>query len=152
MNNQRQPITILMADDDADDRFLTQEALTESLLIHDFHFVEDGEELLAYLRHQGNYSSPMVAPRPELILLDLNMPRKDGREALAEIKMDPSLRQIPIVIFTTSQDKKDVYQSYDLGANSFITKPASFEDLVRILRSLGQYWFDLIELPPASAV
>jgi CheY-like chemotaxis protein len=150
MDRQRQPITILMADDDADDRFLTQEALAESFLIHDLRFVEDGEELLAYLRHQGSYSSPALAPRPELILLDLNMPRKDGREALAEIKTDPKLKQIPIVIFTTSRDQKDIHHSYNLGANSFITKPASFDDLVHVLRSLEQYWFDLVELPSAA--
>lgn len=148
MNSRRQPITILMADDDADDRVLTQEALAESLLVHDLRFVEDGEELLAYLRQQGSYSSPAQAPRPELILLDLNMPRKDGREALAEIKTDPKLRQIPIIIFTTSRDQQDVYQSYDLGANSFITKPATFDDLVDALRSLEQYWFEVAELPP----
>jgi CheY-like chemotaxis protein len=150
MNNQTQPVTILMADDDADDRLLTQEALAEGVLAHDLRFVKDGEELLAYLRQQGNYNSPSLAPRPELILLDLNMPRKDGREALTEIKMDPKLRQIPIVVFTTSRAQQDIYQSYDLGANSFITKPASFADLVDLLRSLEQYWFEVAELPPAS--
>lgn len=150
MNSQRRSITILMADDDADDRLLTQEALAESRLMPDLHFVEDGEELMAYLRRQGNYISPDKSPRPQLILLDLNMPRKDGREALAEIKMDPRLRQIPIIIFTTSSGQKDIYHSYDLGASSFITKPVSFEGLVDTLRSLGQYWFDLVELPPTK--
>jgi CheY-like chemotaxis protein len=152
MNNQTQPVTILMADDDADDRLLTQEALAEGILVHDLRFVKDGDELLAYLRQQGNYNSPSLAPRPELILLDLNMPRKDGREALAEIKMDPKLRQIPIVVFTTSRAQQDIYQSYDLGANSFITKPASFADLVALLRSLEHYWFEVTELPPASSI
>jgi CheY-like chemotaxis protein len=152
MNSQTQPVTILMADDDADDRLLTQEAFAEGSLVHDLRFVKDGEELLAYLRRQGNYNSPSLAPRPELILLDLNMPRKDGREALAEIKMDPKLRQIPIVVLTTSRDQQDIYQSYDLGANSFITKPASFADLVDMLRSLEHYWFEVTELPPASIV
>lgn len=152
MNNQRQSITILMADDDADDRFLTQEAFSESFLLHDLRFVEDGEELMAYLRHQGNYSEPDQAPRPEIILLDLNMPRKDGREALAEIKTDPTLRQIPIIIFTTSRDQKDIYQSYDLGANSFMVKPTSFEELVHTLRSIEHYWFELVKLPPPTAV
>jgi CheY-like chemotaxis protein len=152
MNSVDQPITILMAEDDADDRLLAAEALTENYLVYDLRFVEDGEELMAYLRRQGNYSLPAVAPRPMLILLDLNMPRKDGREALAEIKTDPQLKQIPIVVFTTSADQKDIYQSYDLGANSFITKPASFDDLVNVLRWLERYWFDLVKLPPATVV
>jgi CheY-like chemotaxis protein len=152
MNSQKRSITILMADDDADDRLLTQEALAESYLLHDLRFVEDGEELMAYLRRQGNYVGPGKAPRPELILLDLNMPRKDGREALAEIKTDPELRQIPIVIFTTSSGKEDIYHSYDLGASSFITKPASFDALVDTLRSLGQYWFELVKLPSTKTM
>lgn len=152
INSVDQPITILMAEDDADDRLLAAEALTENYLVYDLRFVEDGEELMAYLRQQGNYSQPAAAPRPMLILLDLNMPRKDGREALAEIKTDPQLKQIPIVIFTTSTDQKDIYQSYDLGANSFITKPASFDDLVNVLRWLERYWFGLVKLPPATAV
>lgn len=152
MNSVDQPITILMAEDDADDRLLAAEALTENYLVYDLRFVEDGEELMAYLRRQGNYSLPAVAPRPMLILLDLNMPRKDGREALAEIKTDPQLKQIPIVVFTTSADQKDIYQSYDLGANSFITKPASFDDLVNVLRWLERYWFGLVKLPPATVV
>jgi CheY-like chemotaxis protein len=150
MTSQRRSITILMADDDADDRLLAQEALAESRLMPDLRFVEDGEELMAYLRRQGNYISPDKSPRPGLILLDLNMPRKDGREALAEIKTDPQLRQIPIIIFTTSSGQRDIYHSYDLGASSFITKPVSFEGLVDTLRSLGQYWFDLVELPPTK--
>jgi CheY-like chemotaxis protein len=152
MNSQKRSITILMADDDADDRLLAQEALAESFLLHDLRFVEDGEELMAYLRRQGNYISPDKSPRPELILLDLNMPRKDGREALAEIKTDPKLRQIPIIIFTTSSGVDDIYRSYDLGASSFITKPTSFDALVDMLRSLGEYWFELVELPSTKTV
>jgi CheY-like chemotaxis protein len=152
MSSDNQPITILMAEDDADDRLLAEEALAESLLLHQLRFVEDGEELMAYLRHQGHYSLPDRAPRPGLILLDLNMPRKDGREALAEIKTDPKLKQIPIIVFTTSTDQHDIFRSYDLGANSFITKPASFDELVLVLRSLEQYWLDLVELPPPQVL
>jgi CheY-like chemotaxis protein len=145
---QGNPITILMADDDADDRKLTREALEESRLANDIRFVENGEELMAYLRRQGRYASEADAPRPGLILLDLNMPRKDGREALAEIKADPELRQIPVVILTTSKSDEDVYRSYDLGVNSYIVKPVTFEALVDILQTLEKYWFEIVELPP----
>lgn len=141
------PITILMADDDADDRMLTRDALEESRVMNDLYFVEDGEELMDYLNRRGKYADPAPAPRPGLILLDLNMPRKDGREALREIKADPNLRRIPIVIMTTSKAEEDVYRSYDLGANSFITKPVTFERLVELMRTLGQYWIEFVELP-----
>jgi CheY-like chemotaxis protein len=141
-------VVILMADDDADDRELTKEALAESRLINELHFVGDGAELLDYLHRRGAYSRPGSAPRPGVILLDLNMPRKDGREALAEIKADPKFRNIPVVVLTTSKAEQDIAQSYDLGANSFISKPVTFEGLVEVVRSLGQYWFDIVELPP----
>ena len=147
MSNPGSPITILMADDDADDRMLTKEALEESRVMNDLYFVEDGEELMDYLYGRGNYAAPAKAPRPGLILLDLNMPRKDGREALREIKADPNLRRIPIVIMTTSKAEEDIYRSYDLGANSFITKPVTFERLVELMRALGQYWIEFVELP-----
>jgi CheY-like chemotaxis protein len=142
------PITILMADDDPDDRTLTQEALEEGRLINDIRFVEHGEELLEYLRTQGKYAPPAEAPRPGLILLDLNMPRKDGRTVLKEIKSDPALRTIPVVVLTTSKADEDVYRSYDLGVNSYIVKPVTFEALVDILQTLGKYWFEIVELPP----
>jgi CheY-like chemotaxis protein len=145
---QGNPITILMADDDADDRELTREALEESRLANDLRFVEDGEQLMAYLRREGQYKSEQDAPRPGLVLLDLNMPRKDGRTALAEIKADPELRQIPVVILTTSKADEDVYRSYDLGVNSYIVKPVTFEALVDILQTLEKYWFEIVELPP----
>jgi len=143
-------VVILMADDDADDRELTREALVESRLLNDLHFVEDGVQLLDYLHHRGVYSRPGSAPRPGVILLDLNMPRKDGREALREIKADPELRNIPIVVLTTSKADEDIAQSYDLGANSFISKPVTFEGLVDVLPGLGNYWFDIVELPPEA--
>ncbi len=142
------PITILMADDDADDRRLTQEAFEEGRLINDVRFVENGEQLLDYLRHEGAYAPPAEAPRPGLILLDLNMPRKDGRTVLKELKGDPELRQIPVVVLTTSKADEDVYKSYDLGVNSYIVKPVTFEALVDILQTLEKYWFEIVELPP----
>jgi len=146
-NIQTKPITILLADDDADDRLLTQDALKESHLLNDLRCVADGEELLEYLRRTGRYSNDEDAPWPGVILLDLNMPRKDGREALQEIKLDPKLRRIPIVVLTTSQDGTDVYESYGLGVNSFITKPVTFTALVEVVRTLGKYWFEIVELP-----
>jgi CheY-like chemotaxis protein len=142
------PITILMADDDADDRRLTQEAFEEGRLINDLRFVENGEFLLDYLRKQGRFAPPAEAPRPGLILLDLNMPRKDGRTVLKEIKGDPELRQIPVVVLTTSKADEDIYRSYDLGVNSYIVKPVTFEALVDILQTLEKYWFEIVELPP----
>lgn len=139
-------ITILMADDDADDRMLTAEAMKESRLGNSFRFVEDGQELMEYLTRTGDYAT-VEAPRPGLILLDLNMPRKDGRQALQEIKSNPELRHIPVVILTTSKAEEDVLRSYDLGANSFISKPVTFDGLVEIVRTVGHYWFSIVELP-----
>jgi CheY-like chemotaxis protein len=150
MNDGRRPITILLADDDEDDRKLAQDALAESRLANDFHTVEDGEELMDYLLRRGKYAALADSPRPGLILLDLNMPKKDGREALREIKADPSLRRIPVVVLTTSKAEEDIYRTYDLGANSFITKPVMFESLVRVMRELGTYWFEIVELPRRS--
>jgi CheY-like chemotaxis protein len=150
MSNHGKPITILMADDDADDRQLTKEALEEGRLINDVRFVEHGEELMDYLRKQGQFAPPTEAPRPGLILLDLNMPRKDGRAVLAEIKRDPEFRTIPVVVLTTSKADEDVYKSYDLGVNSYIVKPVTFEALVDILQTLEKYWFEIVELPPVK--
>jgi CheY-like chemotaxis protein len=141
------PITILMADDDADDRQLTREALEDARLINDIRFVENGEELLEYLRRQGRYAPPADTPRPGLILLDLNMPRKDGRTVLKEIKQDADLRRIPVVVLTTSKSDEDVYRSYDLGVNSYIVKPVTFDALVDVLQTLEKYWFEIVELP-----
>jgi CheY-like chemotaxis protein len=140
-------IIILMADDDEDDRFMAQEALLEARLTNDLHFVVDGEELMDYLCHRGKFSDPESAPRPGLILLDLNMPKKDGREALKEIKSDPDLKQIPIVVLTTSKADEDIYRSYNLGVNSYITKPVSFEGLVDVMKALSLYWFEIVRLP-----
>lgn len=144
------PITILMADDDEDDRLLAKEALEEARVANELHFVVDGEELMDYLHRRGAYQKPETSPRPGLILLDLNMPRKDGREALSEIKSDPSLRRIPVVVMTTSDAEEDLVKSYDLGANSYVRKPVSFDGLVAVMQSLANYWYQIVELPPAG--
>jgi CheY-like chemotaxis protein len=141
-----QPPLLLLADDDSDDRLLVKDALDECGWPGELRCVENGEELLDYLQCRGTYANA-EPPRPGLILLDLNMPRKDGRQALREIKADAVLRQIPVVILTTSKADADVQTSYDLGANSFISKPVQFEDLVSVIRLLGQYWFNTVKLP-----
>ncbi len=143
-----QLITILMADDDEDDRMMAGEALEEAKLVNTLRFVENGEELLDYLFRRGKFTDPADAPRPGLILLDLNMPKKDGREALQEIKADPSFRQIPVVVLTTSQAEEDILRTYNLGVNSYITKPVTFEGLVQVMKSLASYWFGIVQLPP----
>lgn len=139
-------VVILMADDDPDDRLLTKEAFEENKLNNELRFVENGEELMDYLHHRGKYNDSN-APRPGLILLDLNMPKKDGREALGEIKQDPELKRIPVIVLTTSKAEKDIVNSYNLGVNSFITKPVTFENLVKVTSKLGQYWLELVNLP-----
>lgn len=149
MSNPYKPITILMAEDDPDDRLLASKALKSRRLANDLRFVEDGEELMDYLHHRGKYADHATSPRPGLVLLDLNMPRKDGREALAEIKADAHLRRIPIVVLTTSKAEEDILRSYDIGANSYITKPVTFEELAHAVQVMAQYWFEIVELPPA---
>lgn len=146
----RKPFVILLADDDEEDRMLTSDALSESRILNELHLVEDGEQLLDYLRNEGSFADRNVNPRPGLILLDLNMPKKDGREALKEIKNDSRFKQIPIVVLTTSRTGEDIYQSYDLGVNSFISKPVTFEGLVKVMKALGKYWFEVVELPNNS--
>ena len=143
--SKKDPIVILMADDDDDDYLLTKKALKESKLLNTLVRVTDGEELLDYLYARGEYEKTAV--RPGVILLDLNMPRKDGREALKEIKADEKLRNIPVVVFTTSGAEEDIYKTYQLGSNSFITKPVTFENLISVMKALGTYWFEIVELP-----
>lgn len=144
-------ILILMADDDDDDYLLTEKALQKSKLLNKLCRVKDGEELLDYLKRRGPYADGSLAcDRPGVILLDLNMPRKDGREALKEIKSDPELNDIPIVVFTTSKAEEDIYKSYKLGVNSFITKPVTFDNLIHVMQTLGKYWFEIVELPKNS--
>ena len=147
MPSKGKSITILVAEDDEDDRLLMQDALEENRLANDLHFVTDGVELMDYLKRRGDYSEPISEPRPSLILLDLNMPRKDGREALKEIKADPDLRQIPIVVLTTSKAEEDILRTYDLGVSSFIAKPVVFDSMVQIMKMVGSYWFEIVELP-----
>lgn len=147
MPNKSLPITILMADDDEDDRLLAFDALKEGRVLNNLYCVEDGVELLEYLRREGKFADPQTSPRPSLILLDLNMPRMDGREALQEIKADPKLRGIPVVILTTSKEEEDMFRGYDLGAASYITKPVNFEGLVELMQALGRYWIEFVELP-----
>ena len=147
MINSHRPVVVLLVDDDADDRQLAREALAENRLINGLHEVADGESLMDYLLHRGEYSDLRTSPRPGLILLDLSMPKKDGREALAEIKGDPQLRQIPVVVMTTSSAEEDVCRSYDLGASSYVTKPVSFTRLVELMRAIQGYWFEIVALP-----
>lgn len=141
------PVTILMADDDADDRQLTKEAFEEAKLSNDLRFVEDGVELLDYLHRRGKYEDPASSPRPGIILLDLNMPRKDGREALQELKTDPRFRAIRVIIMTTSKAEEDILRTYNLSAASYITKPVTFEALVEVVKTIGKYWLEIVELP-----
>lgn len=146
MTTKKDPIVILMADDDDDDYLLTEKALKESKLLNTIIRVKDGEELIDYLMHRGDYTKENTV-RPGVILLDLNMPRKDGREALREIKSNPEISDIPVVVFTTSKAEEDIYRSYQLGVNSFITKPVTFENLIAVMKALGKYWFEIVELP-----
>jgi CheY-like chemotaxis protein len=147
MGKGHSPIVILLADDDEEDRMLACDALMESRLSNSVYCVTDGEDLMDYLHLRGKYLPPADAPRPGLILLDLNMPKKDGREALQEIKSDPEFRQIPVVVLTTSKADEDILRSYDSGASSFISKPVTFEGMVGLMRGLGQYWFEIVDLP-----
>ena len=140
-------ITIVLADDDPDDRMLARDALAENHLANDLRFVENGEELVDYLYQRNRFAEPGAAPRPGLILLDLNMPKKDGHEALAAIKADPALRSIPVVVLTTSKAEEDIYRTYDLGVSSFITKPVTFDALVATMKVFSSYWLEIVELP-----
>ncbi len=146
MHQPEEDVLILMADDDEEDRMLAKEALEEARLYNPLEFVENGEELLDYLHYRGQFED-RDGPLPGLILLDLNMPKKDGREALEEIKADAELRKIPIVVLTTSKTEEDVLRTYNLGVNSFITKPVTFEGLVNVMKVLAEYWFKIVRLP-----
>ena len=143
-------MTILIAEDDMDAQLLAKEALHESKFENEVHFVNDGEDLLDFLRQDGAYIEK-ASPRPDVILLDLNMPRKDGREALREIKEDPKLRTIPVVVMTSSKAEEDIAGTYSLGVNSFVVKPMHFADLVQVMTNIGRYWFETVELPPKPA-
>ena len=149
MSRDADIFTVLVADDDPDDQLLIKDAFSEVRPSVQVDFVSDGVELLEYLRRQGRFADLIDTPLPRLVLLDLNMPVKDGREALFEIKSDPAFWRTPIVIFSTSTAAIDIRRAYQLGANSFITKPSSFERLVEIVRVVDSYWFDVVALPGA---
>ena len=142
------PIRILVAEDDADDRMMIKDAFEESRLGNPVDFVEDGVQLMDYLNRQGTYGGLSDQPYPGFILLDLNMPRKDGRTALREIKASPIQQRIPIVILTTSKAEEDIVRTYNLGVNSFICKPVTFDSLVEIVKTVGRYWIEIVALPP----
>ena len=147
MSDENQLFTILMVDDDPDDRLLFKEACEEVRLRNPLDFLENGEQLVDYLKRRGNYAHREGAPFPGIILLDLNMPLKDGREALEEIKADAELRHIPIIVLTTSKDEDDILSSYGLGASSYIVKPISLDRLMRVVNSIGEYWVQIVEVP-----
>lgn len=142
------PAVILLADDDPGDQNLTRRAFAKAKLSNDLRIVADGEEALDYLLHRGRYADPASAPRPDLVLLDLNMPKLDGREVLRQIRARDDLRRLPVIVMTTSQQEEDILRSYDLGANSYLTKPVSMEGFLRVAEGLDDYWFQLVVLPP----
>jgi CheY-like chemotaxis protein len=152
MRDSSDPIVILLADDDPDDREMTRKALDRNLMANDLFEVTDGEELLDYLHHRGRYAPPALSPVPGLILLDLDMPKKDGREALAEIKADVALRRIPVVVMTTSKAEQDILETYNLGCSSFISKPVTLSGLTDVMRVIGEYWFHTVLLPAGLEV
>ncbi len=151
MKKRGKPITILMADDNTVDCLLVKEAVEKAHLYNDLRFVENGVELMNYLHRSGRYSKLSESPRPGLILLDLNMPRKDGREALAEIRADPRLSDIPVVVMTASKEDEDFWRARNLGASIYLVKPITFEALVNVVKSLGKYWFEILEPTPDRA-
>ena len=150
MDRVAEGMTILMADDDAEDCMMTGKALAASRGVDNLRFVADGEELMDYLMRRGEYGDPLTSPRPGIILLDLKMPRKDGYAALEEIRSHPEIRQIPIVVFTTSNVEEDIRLSYDRGASSFITKPETYQGLVEAMRCFGEYWTEVAMLPDTT--
>jgi CheY-like chemotaxis protein len=146
----KRPLNIMIAENDEDDRALVRFAFAECKLSNIIHFVEDGEQLLDYLYHRGAYQDTVHLARPDLILLDLEMPRMNGHEALREIKSDPQLRSIPVVIFTTSKSANDINSTYNMGANSFIIKPVTYDGLIQVMNVLAEYWAEITELPLVS--
>ncbi|WP_323762457.1 response regulator [Maricaulis sp.] len=147
MSDENRLFTILMVDDDPDDRLLFKEACEEVRLRNPLDFLENGEQLVDYLKRRGSYADLAGTPFPGIILLDLNMPLKDGREALEEIKADAELRHIPVIVLTTSKDEDDILSSYGLGASSYIVKPISLDRLMRVVNSIGEYWVQIVEVP-----
>ena len=152
MNEEAKSITILMADDDEDDRLMAEVALKEAKLLNPIRFVKDGEELLDYLYRRGIYGNGTDAPRPGLILLDLNLPKKSGKDVLETIKSDEKLKHIPVVVLTSSKAELDVVKSYNLHANGYIIKPVNMEKFMEIVQSIEQFWFNIVVLPDKGDV
>lgn len=150
MSRNPSPITILIAEDDADDRMLLKDAFEENKLRNELRFVENGEDLIAYLRREGRFADPVDSPYPGLVLLDLNMPRMDGREALKLIKNDDRHKCLPVVVLTTSKAEEDIVRTYNLGVSSFITKPVTFKGLLKVVQVLNEYWIEIVQLPPSG--
>ena len=151
MADRRAEVAILMADDDPDDRLLARDAFAEARMHNRLVFVEDGEEVIEYLNRRGKYQDAAQYPMPGLILLDLNMPRRDGREVLAAIKSDPAFKHIPVVVLTTSRAEEDVMRSYRNGGNSYIVKPVTFRELTDVVREIGRYWLGVVDLPATDS-
>lgn len=148
MKRNGKPAVILLVEDDAGDQELTRRALGNGSVRSDLHIVQDGEEALDYLYHRGLHADPDAAPRPDLILLDLNLPKLDGQKVLELLRSDPQLRRLPVVVLTTSHQDEDVLRSYDLGVNSYIAKPVDLAELTAVIRTLETYWFQTVLLPP----
>ena len=148
MNEIPRPVQILLVEDSPGDVRLTQEVLREAKIANDLHIVGDGEEAMEFIRREGRYAS---APRPDLVLLDLNLPRKDGREVLEDIKGDPRLRGIPVIVLTTSAAERDVLRSYEMQVNSYITKPVDLNEFIRVVRTIEDFWLEIVRLPAADS-
>ena len=142
------PAVILLAEDDPGDQELTRRALEQSRIRNELYIVEDGEEALNYLLRRGEYEDPASSPKPDLMLLDLNMPKMDGKQLLEQMRADPNLRRIPVVALTTSKQENDIIRTYDLGANSYIVKPVDMDQFVNAIKVLKDYWFQIVVLPP----
>ena len=147
-NANRRPAVVLLVEDSPADQIATERAFKKSRLLNDLYIVEDGEQALDFLYHREKYSNPEDSPKPDLILLDLNLPRVDGRRVLATIKEDEDLRIIPVVVLTTSSEEEDVVRSYGLGVNSFVTKPVNMQSFLDTIQTLQSYWFQIVVLPP----
>jgi CheY-like chemotaxis protein len=148
--NKGKPAIILLAEDDRGDQELTRRALAEGKIRNELHIVENGEEALSYLFRHGKYKDPATSPRPDLLLLDLNLPRVDGRQVLEQIRADSKLRRMAVVVLTTSRQEEDILRSYEVGCNSFITKPVGLEQFIQVIQALEEYWFQIVVLPPKT--
>ncbi len=146
-NLAARPAVILLVEDDPGDQEITRRSLAKAKLKNDLFIVEDGEQALDYLFRRGAYTDPAVSPRPDLVLLDLNLPKIDGRQVLEEIRKTPELKRLVVVIMTTSQQEADIVRSYELGVNSYVTKPMDFDQFSKVIQDIGHYWFQVVVLP-----